>query len=202
MGCFGPDSIKNRAKFWDIYFNIAHSCVFSVQKDAVIARQNGYEKFVHFWRIIMKLRKWVVLVLFSTLATPGFAYDHKGESDGYDVMMDLILRPVGLAGTLIGAGVFVGVSPLTALASIPSPHDAFEKLGDTLVCKPFKYTFYRKVGDYRYDEGCARPDQPPAPQPVVRAEPKPVISEPAPEYQPPSDTNKKIDAIFKREMMK
>lgn len=147
----------------------------------------------------MKLRKWVVLALLSTLATPGFAYNHQAEGDGYDVMLDLVLRPVSLVGTIIGAGVFVGVSPLTALAAIAPPHDAFEQLGDTIVCKPFKYTFDRPVGDYRYDKGCQRP---PVAQPVVRAAPKPMVAEPAPEYQPPQDTNEKIDAIFKKEMMK
>lgn len=150
----------------------------------------------------MKLRKWVVLALFSVFAAPGFAYDHQVEGDGYDVMMDMVLRPVSLVATVIGAGVFVGVSPLTALATIPPPHDAFEKLADTIICKPAKYTFYRRVGDYRYDEGCQRAVQPPVAQPVVMAAPKPVAAEPAPEYQPPQDTNKKIDAIFQKEMMK
>lgn len=150
----------------------------------------------------MKLRKWVVLVLvlFSTMATPGLAYNQPVPGDGYDVMMDMVLRPVSLVATVIGAGVFVGVSPLTALAAIPYPHDSFQKLADTIVCKPYKYTFYRQVGDYRYDKGCNwRTEQPV--QPVVHNEPpKPVV--PEPEFKYPDDTNKKIDAIFKKEMMK
>lgn len=148
----------------------------------------------------MKLRKWVVLVLLSLVATPGLAYNQPIQSDGYDVMLDMVLRPVSLVATVIGAGVFVGVSPLTALAAIPYPHDSFEKLAETIVCKPAKYTFNRQVGDYRYDKGCNWHTQPPV-QPVVYKEPpKPVVAEP--EFKYPDDTNKKIDAIFKKEMMK
>ena len=152
----------------------------------------------------MKSRKFVVFALFAALATPCFADGPKVESDGYDVMIDMILRPVSFAATLIGAGVYVGVSPLTALSTIPKPHDAFVKLADTIVCKPFKWTFLRPSGDYRYDEGCARKARPVVyqPAPSFVEQPKPVVSEPAPPVQYPQDTNKKLDAIFKKEMMK
>lgn len=146
----------------------------------------------------MKLRNVFVFTLFSVLATPGFAGNHQVESDGYDVMVDLLLRPVGLAATLIGAGIFVGVSPLTALATIPEPHDAFEKLADIIVCKPANWTFFRPTGDYRYDEGCVRKV---AVSSVVET-PKAVLSNPKPRVQYPADTNKKLDAIFKKKMMK
>jgi hypothetical protein len=150
----------------------------------------------------MKLRKLFVFVLFAALAAPGFADSPKVESDGYDVMLDMILRPVGIAATLIGAGIFVGTSPLTGLASIPAPHDAFEKLGNTIVCKPFKWTFLRPTGDYRYDEDCGRKVQPVVyqPAPPVAELPKPVATEPPVQYH--QDTNKKLDALFKKEMMK
>ncbi|MGR8980212.1 MAG: hypothetical protein ACU84H_08995 [Gammaproteobacteria bacterium] len=150
----------------------------------------------------MKSLKSFIFVLSLAVAAPGFADTQKVESDGYDVMIDMILRPVGLAATVIGAGVLVGTSPLTAMASIPGPHDAFGKLANTIVCKPAKWTFGRPVGDYRYDGDCSRKVQPvvyqPAPR-VVQA-PKPMVQEPPVEL--PTDTNKKIDAIFKREMMK
>jgi hypothetical protein len=128
----------------------------------------------------MKKRKLFVFVLFAALAAPGFADNQKVESDGYDVMIDMLLRPVGIAGTIIGAGVFVGTSPLTALASIPAPHDAFAKLGNTIVCKPFKWTFLRPSGDYRYDKDCASKTYPMAYQPAPPAVElsKPVVTEP------------------------
>jgi hypothetical protein len=59
----------------------------------------------------------------------------------------LIYRPIGLAATLAGVGLFVGISPLTALASIPRPHDAFPQAFDILVNTPAAYTFTRPLGD-------------------------------------------------------
>jgi hypothetical protein len=59
----------------------------------------------------------------------------------------LIYRPIGLAVTLAGMGLFVGMSPLTALASIPRPHDAFPQAFDILVNTPAAYTFARPLGD-------------------------------------------------------
>jgi len=43
--------------------------------------------------------------------------------------------------------VYIGMSPLTALASIPAPHDAFVKVGKILILAPADYTFVRPVGD-------------------------------------------------------
>ncbi|WP_024297963.1 hypothetical protein [Methylomicrobium lacus] len=147
----------------------------------------------------MKKVSSLVLLFSVSLATPSFAQTPQAvESDGYDVMMDIFLRPAGIVGTLVGAGLFVGLSPITALAAIPAPHDAFEKLGNTIVCKPFKYTFERPVGDYEYDKDCTR--KAPAPMPVAqRVEPQPA---PVPPPAEPPSVNKKLDAIFKREMMK
>jgi hypothetical protein len=59
----------------------------------------------------------------------------------------LIYRPIGLAATLAGVGIFLGISPLTALASIPRPHDAFPQAFDILVNTPAAYTFVRPLGD-------------------------------------------------------
>lgn len=59
----------------------------------------------------------------------------------------LIYRPIGLAATLAGIGLFVGISPLTALASIPRPHDAFPQAFDILINTPAAYTFARPLGD-------------------------------------------------------
>jgi hypothetical protein len=59
----------------------------------------------------------------------------------------LIYRPIGLAATLAGIGLFVGISPLTALASIPRPHDAFPQAFDILINTPGAYTFVRPLGD-------------------------------------------------------
>ena len=69
-------------------------------------------------------------------------------SDPGFVLLDVLLyRPLGFAVTVIGTGVFIGISPLTAFASIPYPHDAFIKTGNILVLAPGAYTFIRPVGD-------------------------------------------------------
>jgi len=59
----------------------------------------------------------------------------------------LIYRPIGLAATIAGAGLVVGMSPLIGLASIPRPHDAFQQMFDILVNAPAEYTFSRPVGE-------------------------------------------------------
>jgi hypothetical protein len=70
------------------------------------------------------------------------------EADPGFVILDVLLyRPLGLLATVIGAGAFIGLSPLTALASIPAPHDAFVKTGNILILAPAAYTFVRPLGD-------------------------------------------------------
>ena len=103
----------------------------------------------------MKLVKSFVFVLLLAISSSSFAEGTAvSEVDGYDVMIDAVfLRPLGFVGTVVGSALFVGLSPLVAIASIPAPHDAFEKLADTIVVKPAKYTFVRPVGDYDYNEG-------------------------------------------------
>ena len=70
------------------------------------------------------------------------------EVDPGFVILDVLLyRPVGLLVTVIGTGAFIGLSPLTALASIPEPHDAFAKTSKILILAPGAYTFIRPIGD-------------------------------------------------------
>ena len=70
------------------------------------------------------------------------------EVDPGFVMLDVLLyRPVGFAVTIIGTGAFIGLSPLTALASIPEPHDAFAKTARILILGPGAYTFVRPLGN-------------------------------------------------------
>jgi hypothetical protein len=150
----------------------------------------------------MKLRKLFVFALFAVLAAPSFAYNQKVESDGFDVIIEMPVRAFTFGFMVGGFGIFAAISPLTGLMTIPPPHDAFPKLWDILVCKPAKYTFRRPIGDYRYNEGCARKIQPAVYQlaPPVVVPPKPVVYESESAVAP--DVNKKIDAIFKKEMMK
>jgi len=70
------------------------------------------------------------------------------ETDPGFVILDVLFyRPMGFAATIIGAGAFIGLSPLTAFASIPEPHDAFVKTAKILILAPAAYTFIRPLGD-------------------------------------------------------
>lgn len=69
-----------------------------------------------------------------------------------DVFVEILFaRPLGLVATIAGIGVFTGISPLTALASIPEPHDAFVKTADALIFAPAWFTFQRPLGVYCFD---------------------------------------------------
>lgn len=102
----------------------------------------------------MKIIKSLLLVFAVCFASPGFAKQQAIKADGYDYLIDVFLRPLGVVEIIAGTATFVVLSPLTALASIPAPQEnAFVELADTLIVKPFKFTFVRPVGDYHYKEG-------------------------------------------------
>lgn len=88
-------------------------------------------------------------VLLSVLCSSAVVHSQSiEETDPGFVLLDILLyRPVGFAVTIIGTGAFIGLSPLTALASIPAPHDAFAKTGKILILAPAAYTFIRPIGD-------------------------------------------------------
>ncbi|WP_374090421.1 hypothetical protein [Methylomicrobium lacus] len=70
------------------------------------------------------------------------------KTDPLFTLLDIIIyRPIGLATTIAGAGLVVGLSPLIGLASIPRPHDAFPQAFDILVNAPAEYTFTRPLGE-------------------------------------------------------
>jgi len=89
------------------------------------------------------------VILLSTVACSTVPHSQRVEEvePGFVILDVLFYRPVGLLATVIGTGAFIGISPLTAFASIPAPHDAFIKTGKILVLSPAAYTFIRPVGD-------------------------------------------------------
>lgn len=90
-----------------------------------------------------------LLALSATQAVADNALDCKTRTDAMNIMTDVIvIRPVGLAATLAGGVLFVGISPLTALASIPYPHDSFNKVSALLIGVPYGYTFVRPLGEF------------------------------------------------------
>ena len=69
---------------------------------------------------------------------------------GFYLLDVLLYRPVGLVATIAGTSAFVAISPLLGLASIPEPHDAFQKTAGILVFAPGAYTFVRSIGDRNF----------------------------------------------------
>jgi hypothetical protein len=105
----------------------------------------------------MKIIKSLLLILAVSFASPGFAKQQVIKADGYDYLIDVFLRPLGFVEIIAGSATFVVLSPLTAIASIPAPKEnAFVELADTLIVKPYKFTFVRPVGDYNYKEGLGK----------------------------------------------
>ena len=102
----------------------------------------------------MRIIQSVLLVFAVSFASPGFARQQTINADGYDVLIDVFLRPLGFVETIAGTAAFAALSPLTAIASLPSMEmSAFAELADTLIVKPAKFTFVRPAGDYNYKEG-------------------------------------------------
>jgi hypothetical protein len=85
--------------------------------------------------------------IFFVLLFCSFNASAKQTMDTATSIIDVVLfRPVGLITTVAGAGLFVVISPFTALASISHPHDAFKKAANLLVIPPGKFTFDRPFG--------------------------------------------------------
>ncbi|WP_020160710.1 hypothetical protein [Methylobacter marinus] len=73
--------------------------------------------------------------------------------DGYDVLADVaVVRPLSFVGMVVGTAAFVGLLPITALATIPAPHKAIGLMAETLVVNPAKYTFARPAGSFDYNK--------------------------------------------------
>ena len=61
---------------------------------------------------------------------------------------EIIIRPVGVVGSVTGVVLFIAGSPIAGLASIPEPHDAFKITYEDFVVKPFNFTFRRPLGEW------------------------------------------------------
>ncbi len=105
----------------------------------------------------------VMLTAVAILATsiPVFA----AEDESYSVIGDVfIARPLGLAATVIGTAIYVVSLPF-ALTS-----GSQRQTADTLIRKPFAFTFKRQLGDFReefgfrHDQALVEPDVQEPPQ--------------------------------------
>jgi len=76
----------------------------------------------------------------QAMAQEDFGSDHV---DSGGMLADLfIVRPVALAGTVLGTAVFLVALPFTL------PSGNVEETANTFVAKPFEYTFNRPLGDF------------------------------------------------------
>ncbi|HHJ38231.1 MAG: hypothetical protein AXA67_00945 [Methylothermaceae bacteria B42] len=91
----------------------------------------------------------LILLSVSMVSIPVNA--QQDRIDAYDAaftLLDvLVYRPVGIVATIAGTGLFTAMIPLTAIAQIAPPHDAFAKTANILIDGPARYTFRRPVGD-------------------------------------------------------
>ena len=92
-------------------------------------------------RILSTLMITLLILSFSSLA---FAAGQQGTSSnpsaGAVVGDVLVLRPLGLVGTVLGSAAFVVSLPVTL------PTHQVDKVGKVLVERPFNYTFERPIG--------------------------------------------------------
>ena len=97
----------------------------------------------------MKKTSIAMLVVCALIVSTAPAF---GEStDGMGIVADvLIARPVGLVSVVFGTVMYVVSLPF----AIPS--GSVDKAGQLLVADPFKYTFYRPLGDFDYRVGTAQ----------------------------------------------
>ena len=78
----------------------------------------------------------------ATSASAGETYDFNSKPSSGEILIDmLVMRPVMLVGTVLGAAAFVVSLPFSALGG--NVGDSAE----TLVVEPAQYTFLRPLGD-------------------------------------------------------
>lgn len=75
----------------------------------------------------------------------------KHQDSAPAILADLfLLRPTGAILTVLGTGLTLATSPMTALASIAPPHDAFQTVAETLIVGPAAFTGLRPLGEFTY----------------------------------------------------
>lgn len=79
--------------------------------------------------------------------------------EAVDIFVDLIvIRPISVVATLVGTGLFIGLSPFAGLATIAPPHDAIVRAGNAFVALPACYAFKRPMGDLTGGQNAWRAD--------------------------------------------
>jgi hypothetical protein len=102
----------------------------------------------------MKIIKSAFIALILTASAPVFADNQPvvNKPAGADFLYDVALRPVGFVATILGTGLYLALSPATAITSLQPPHDTFKTFADFIIMNPYKFTFTRPVGDYNFPQ--------------------------------------------------
>lgn len=87
-----------------------------------------------------------IIVLAAMLALSASANSSESQVPGIYFFDVVFYRPAGFILTVAGTALFIGISPLTAFASIAPPHDAFPKTAGALIGAPATFTFERPLG--------------------------------------------------------
>ncbi len=95
----------------------------------------------------MLKRTIVLLTALTLVAVPCMTCFAQGLEEDRDIIggkmaAEVVVRPLGLAATIIGGAIFVVTLPFSALGGNAKP--AY----DHLLADPFLYTFNRPLGDY------------------------------------------------------
>jgi hypothetical protein len=107
-----------------------------------------------------------VLALLITPATQTQAGERLVDGSGGAYLAEVVVRPVGLAGTILGTGFYIITWPFSKASG------SSEAAKRELIDKPFDATFKRKFGDFtslkKINEAPA-----PTPKPVAKPTPEP-----------------------------
>jgi cell division septation protein DedD len=112
-----------------------------------------------------------VLALLITPATQTQAGERLVDGSGGAYLAEVVVRPVGLAGTILGTGFYIITWPFSKASG------SSEAAKRELIDKPFDATFKRKFGDF---SSLNKPKQAPTPapatpatQPIAKTQPTP-----------------------------
>jgi len=125
-----------------------------------------------------------VLALLITPATQTQAGERLADGSGEAYLVEVVVRPVSLVGTILGTGFYIITWPFS-IASGSS-----EAAKRELIDKPFDATFKRKLGDF---SSLNKPKVAPAPatpatQPMAKTQPTPT-----PPVQPQPTPTPKVE---------
>lgn len=87
----------------------------------------------------------LVVLLLGFLST--FPLFPKEVPSAGEMVTDIILvRPLGFASVVLGSVLYIPTAFFSVLSD--NPKEALKESGHRLVVYPFKFTFYRRVGDF------------------------------------------------------